>query len=503
MEQGNGNKVEDVSKQNVNESKVDVAKTNVNGTEKTTVSKEKKKGTGIKVVVCFAFVILILIIGILVGIIFFDRDGSNDNNKTNTTTNVSNQNSVVNNGNTTNIVNSTNNVTNKNDKYSQQELEKMALDYYEALTGYRPSKVTSKVNDDGTLAIQMYDLVQDHTSTSDWYTVDMKTAEGTNVLGDKINLKNKPERKISAVVDVKNEKVNVENAKYYMNVTGYDAQGNAVWTYKTKTDYIAQADLLEFLGVKGDIVYINEHAKIVALDKKTGKQLWENTDYVGGGDSKFTFDDEGNIYLSGSMGPDLLAINKDGKTMKLVKAIDENMYWPTSIKIEDKYVVVAFPTKDYAGDDTNNYVYFELDDIKNVNNKILNKEIVPEFKHQQIVGFEEIKMFELNSKGEVFIKFEPNSDLAKKYGDKDGKYKVTTGVKNIYAYSSGNGGYGSFIMVKQDGSMQVISSYELSVDKKLEAKDTKFKNVDYAIQVEGFDAYTYYAVFKDGKASIY
>lgn len=78
---------------------------------------------------------------------------------------------------------------NEKENYTTDELEKMALDYYETKTGYRPGNVASQVNQDGTVSIQLYDNMGDHNSTSDWYTVDSKTAVGTNVMGDKIDLK--------------------------------------------------------------------------------------------------------------------------------------------------------------------------------------------------------------------------------------------------------------------------------------------------------------------------
>ncbi len=79
--------------------------------------------------------------------------------------------------------------TSKKEVYTTKELEKMALDYYEKQTGYRPSHVASDVNQDGTVSIQLYDNMGDHNSTSAWYTVDPKTAVGTDILGDKIDLK--------------------------------------------------------------------------------------------------------------------------------------------------------------------------------------------------------------------------------------------------------------------------------------------------------------------------
>lgn len=91
------------------------------------------------------------------------------------------------------IDNNSNN-TIKKDAYTTEQLEKMALDYYEAKTGYRPGKVASQVNDDGTISIQLYDSMVDHNTTSDWYTVDAKTAVGENIMKEKIDLKEKPAR---------------------------------------------------------------------------------------------------------------------------------------------------------------------------------------------------------------------------------------------------------------------------------------------------------------------
>ena len=90
--------------------------------------------------------------------------------------------------------NSSNINSNTNKEYTTEELEKMALDYYEAKTGYRPSRVGSQKNDDGTISIQLYDNMGDHNSTSDWYTVDPKTAVGTDITKNKIDLKTKPAR---------------------------------------------------------------------------------------------------------------------------------------------------------------------------------------------------------------------------------------------------------------------------------------------------------------------
>lgn len=116
-------------------------------------------------------------------------DNKVDNNKVDD--NIANNNKVD-----SNKVNSNNVYDNKNDdnkstdskEYTEQELAQMALDYYEAKTGYRPGKVATEKNEEGKIVIQLYDSFEDHNSTSDWYTIDPKTAKGTNVLEEDIDL---------------------------------------------------------------------------------------------------------------------------------------------------------------------------------------------------------------------------------------------------------------------------------------------------------------------------
>ncbi len=72
--------------------------------------------------------------------------------------------------------------------YSTDDLCQRALAYYEQKTGYRPSQVSAMLQVDGTVAIQLYDNLIDHNTTSDWYTIDRYTGIGTNVIGEKIDL---------------------------------------------------------------------------------------------------------------------------------------------------------------------------------------------------------------------------------------------------------------------------------------------------------------------------
>ena len=73
--------------------------------------------------------------------------------------------------------------------YSNLELCEMALDYYESKYAYRPADASAEVQADGKIAIQLYDSLSDHNATSAWYTVDRFTAQGTDIMGNTINLK--------------------------------------------------------------------------------------------------------------------------------------------------------------------------------------------------------------------------------------------------------------------------------------------------------------------------
>ena len=76
--------------------------------------------------------------------------------------------------------------------YSNEKLCEMALGYYEMRTGYRPARAAAEMDENGAIAIQLYDDLGDHISTADWYTVDRFTATGEDLMGNAIDLKTAP-----------------------------------------------------------------------------------------------------------------------------------------------------------------------------------------------------------------------------------------------------------------------------------------------------------------------
>ena len=102
---------------------------------------------------------------------------------------------------------STNAGTANKDGYSDQDLEFYARRYYGLHTNYSPEHAAVSRNADGTASIQLYDSFSDHNSTCAWYTVNVRTGEGEDALGNKFNLTDTtseiwmPERDIYGVTD--------------------------------------------------------------------------------------------------------------------------------------------------------------------------------------------------------------------------------------------------------------------------------------------------------------
>ena len=73
--------------------------------------------------------------------------------------------------------------TNESTKISQEEI----LERAKELSGAPCAEVDS-VTDDGQLVIHLYEDLEDHTSTYDWYTINPDTLIGENLMGEEVDL---------------------------------------------------------------------------------------------------------------------------------------------------------------------------------------------------------------------------------------------------------------------------------------------------------------------------
>lgn len=72
--------------------------------------------------------------------------------------------------------------------YSDTELMQMSLACYEDRTGFRPPYAAIDHYDGEMVQIHLFEDNGQNTATCDWYTINRKTAKGTNILGEEIDL---------------------------------------------------------------------------------------------------------------------------------------------------------------------------------------------------------------------------------------------------------------------------------------------------------------------------
>lgn len=73
--------------------------------------------------------------------------------------------------------------------YTDGQLCDMVRMYYkDKYPNSNPQHIAADHETDGVVSIHIYDIVEDHTATYDWYDIDRNTGKGTSILGDVIDL---------------------------------------------------------------------------------------------------------------------------------------------------------------------------------------------------------------------------------------------------------------------------------------------------------------------------
>lgn len=132
------------------------------------------------------------------------------------------------------------------------------------------------------------------------------------------------------------ERLGTETEEYAV-VQSYDADGTLLWEYTTKSYGRAQCPRVAGLNRDHGHYYMVEDGTVKAFDENTGELLWENKEYQGSATTGgYVFDKDGNLYLSGYLGPDLFVVDKDGKTLYRNASFDSNVMWPYEMEWKDE-----------------------------------------------------------------------------------------------------------------------------------------------------------------------
>lgn len=153
----------------------------------------------------------------------------------------------------------------------------------------------------------------------------------------------------------------------------YDKNRKLLWTYKTPSVKMTELDNISKYFRKNNLVYIIVSGHVITLNESTGKVKWKSKVDVGGSNF-YAFDSKGILYVGGYYGPDIVAIDKKGKSLWSVKdASDGANYWPYKIELEKKKIKVCYsekegPVKGKKG----TYELYEGEAFVDYNGKILD-----------------------------------------------------------------------------------------------------------------------------------
>lgn len=73
-------------------------------------------------------------------------------------------------------------------RYTDEDLCKLASNYYLAKKGQKPPITEIDHKDGNIVTIHLYEIAGDHTATWDWYEVDITTGKAKNFMGESFKL---------------------------------------------------------------------------------------------------------------------------------------------------------------------------------------------------------------------------------------------------------------------------------------------------------------------------
>lgn len=144
-------------------------------------------------------------------------------------------------------------------------------------------------------------------------------------------------------------------------IRGLDAGESEVWSYRSADCAQTELEVVQLIAETDTAVYLNEQGivengtvgggRITALEKQTGKVLWQNTKFDGA--SVYScFDRQGTLYCGGYYGPDCMAIDADGNTLWVVYAVDDACWWPHEIRFADDILTLTYEGTESGTEET-------------------------------------------------------------------------------------------------------------------------------------------------------
>lgn len=156
----------------------------------------------------------------------------------------------------------------------------------------------------------------------------------------------------------------MQNGMEYAVVTRREKENKVLWSYTTDSYEIAQCSRVSKIGQKNGYFYIVEDGAVTALDELTGEIAWKNEEFAGAGtENAQIFDENGTLYISGYMGPDLFIVDKEGKTQYRKDSFEQG-YWPFEMELNDENILRIHFENDMSGHNTYPWMEIQLEKLE-------------------------------------------------------------------------------------------------------------------------------------------
>lgn len=167
---------------------------------------------------------------------------------------------------------------------------------------------------------------------------------GTSEQGSTATTESASATEVAASSVIVNFKVNYDKGGMeYGQMYAFDSNGTVLWEITTSKAPAAQLNYVGAVGPWNNLYFYTEGKELVAVDIVTGEEQWRNDEFGGYRTNRndALIDVNGNVYVTGGMGPDLFVCDSGGATVYYVKDCGLDIAFPAIELVEPGKVKIS------------------------------------------------------------------------------------------------------------------------------------------------------------------
>lgn len=149
----------------------------------------------------------------------------------------------------------------------------------------------------------------------------------------------------------------------YGYIQGINSKDEVVWEYKTDNHTTADDGSVGEIGIYKDTYYFNDYGTVTVLSLDDGHVKWTNSDFKGMNEKETAvFDNKGTVYLGSYHGPEFIAIDCNGKTLKVIDYFSDSFYGISKFEVVGNKLYINFEGSDDPTMETSWRIAMNLND---------------------------------------------------------------------------------------------------------------------------------------------